>query len=157
MAALAACNAPRLRPPTPGTATAIPPTATASFTPATLTCAYSFVPLPILQPRPTPAPIAGDEVELLCLVTEAPSTDTSFALTFVITSLSPPNPPLPSPCVGTLEHDEGACAHTYLVGIGPPPLTPIASNSQPFTSVVFGKLIPSGQRLGPVTPILATR
>jgi hypothetical protein len=157
MAALAACAAPSLGTTPPGTATPIPLTATTTSPSAMLTCAYAFVPLPILQPRPTPVPIAGDEVELLCLVTEAPSTDTSFTLTLVITSLGPPNPPTPSPCVGTLEHDEGTCAHTYLVSIGPPPLTPIASNSQPFTSVVFGTLLPSGQRLGPVTPILATR
>jgi hypothetical protein len=148
--ALAACTV----------ATSVPPkaaaTATATSTRATLTCAVSLFPMPFPPVQPTTKAAVGRAVELLCLVTGAPRSDTGFTLTFVITGQSPPIPPTSSPCVGMLQQGEGACTHTYLLGIGPPPLTPIAPKSVPFTAVVSGVLHPSGQRVGPVTPIRAT-
>ena len=149
--ALAACTVSTMPPiSATDTATASPPTR------ATLTCADTLVPMSPLRDQPTTVPFVGDEVELLCLVTGAPNTDTSFTLTFVITSpQSPPSTPTSSPCVGTLHQGQGACAQTYLLPL-PLTVTPNGTTSQPFTSFVYGVLHPSGQRLGPVIPIFAT-
>jgi hypothetical protein len=129
------------------TTTATPPPA------ATLTCAYALVPSPAGVPPTKSAPVSG-ELDLLCLVTGAPSGDTSFTLTLAITLPSTFHVTLTaSPCTGTLQQGTGACAHTYTLSGGPLPTA--VPTTVPLPAVVYGILLPSQQRLGPVTPILA--
>lgn len=143
-------------PPARGTPAAASGSAAATQTP-------SLPPPPTVLPLPPTSPTAkpdgslaltctvhlsaGDEddsenMALICTVTHAPQSDTSFNLGFGVLDPLGQVHAFTQPCGGTLRDGSGSCSQSYTF-IFPFPATP---------APVAGQSLPSRQQLGPTTP-----
>ncbi len=80
---------------------------------------------------------------LACTVTGVPRTDTSFSLSFGVLDPLGHDHPFTQPCSGAVHGGSGSCRQSYTF------IEPFLARPAPVT----GQSLPSGQYLGPVTPI----
>jgi hypothetical protein len=107
---------------------------------ATLTC-QEHSEVAATSQNPGPQKVTHD---LTCNVTGAPSSETSFTLQYQLKD-SGKTLTYGATCSGPLQNGQGACFRTYTEVVG------VFDHAMP---TVSGNLLPSGQKLKPVTPTM---